>query len=120
MQHKQYGHPGKIFNIKLIVYSTSEIECYNVIYENKEILTSMQMTKINSTMVLHGTEISVETMEIVLSFNISNKSIRLEYTVTLCNGYGNISFVVELKSVPVDIGKLHVLHLKKLVIQYFI
>ncbi|VDI74102.1 Hypothetical predicted protein [Mytilus galloprovincialis] len=88
--------------MKLIVYSTTEIECYNVKSENKEVAAYMQMTPINSTMVFHDTEISVETMEIVLSFNIYNKSSRQDYTVTLCNGYSNSSFVVYITTVPVD------------------
>lgn len=101
IEHKQYGQIGKIFNMKFIVYSTSEIECYNIKSENKEIRVSSEMTHVNSSMVFHGTELSVETTEVVLSFNISNKSSRQDYTVTLCNGYGNSSFVVDLKSVQV-------------------
>lgn len=106
IEHKQYGKQGKIFNMKLIVYSTSEIECYNVKSENKEITTSMRMTPINSTMVFHGTEVSVETIEIVLSFNTSIKRSRQNYTVTLCNGYSNSSFVIYITSVPVDLGNI--------------
>ncbi|OPL33602.1 hypothetical protein AM593_10643, partial [Mytilus galloprovincialis] len=102
IEHKHYGHPGKLYNLTFIVYSTSEIESYHVKSENKEIAASMQMIPINSTMVFHGTEISVETREIVLSFNTSIKSSRQDYTVTLCNGYGNSSFVVYITSVPVD------------------
>ncbi|VDI31350.1 Hypothetical predicted protein [Mytilus galloprovincialis] len=102
IEHKQYGKQGKIFNMKLIVYSTSEIECYNVRSENREITTSMRMTPINSTMVFHGTEVSVETIEIVLSFNTSIKRRRQNYKVTLCNGYSNSSFVIYITSVPVD------------------
>ncbi|XP_052080099.1 titin-like isoform X2 [Mytilus californianus] len=101
IEHKQYGQIGKIFNMKFIVYSTSEIEWFNIKSENKEIRVSSEMTHVNSSMVFHGTELSVETIEVVLSFNISNKSSRQDYTVTLCNGYGNSSFVVELKSVQV-------------------
>lgn len=110
IEQKPYGHPGKLYNLSFIVYSTSEIECYNVKSENKEIAASMQTTSINSTMVFHGTEISKKTIKIVLSFNISNKCRRQGYTVALCNGYSNSSFVVYITSVPVDIGKLHVLH----------
>ncbi|CAC5377810.1 HMCN [Mytilus coruscus] len=105
IEHKQYGQIGKIFNMKFIVYSTSEIECYNIKSENKEIRVSSEMTHVNSSMVFHGTELSVETIEVVLSFNISNKSSRQDYTVTLCNGYGNSSFVVDLKSVQVYVGR---------------
>ncbi|CAG2244047.1 unnamed protein product [Mytilus edulis] len=86
--------------------NTTEIESYNVKSENKEVAASIQMTPINSTMVFHGTEITVETIEIVLRFNISNKSSRQDYTVTLCNGYSNNSFVLYITSVPVDEGKL--------------
>ncbi|XP_071148727.1 uncharacterized protein [Mytilus edulis] len=102
-ERKQYGQPGKILNMTFIVYSTTEIESYHVKSENKEIAASMQMTPINSTMVFHRTEISVETREIVLSLNTSIKSSRQEYTVTLCNGYGNSSFVVYITYVQFDL-----------------
>ncbi|XP_076088386.1 uncharacterized protein LOC143058811 [Mytilus galloprovincialis] len=103
IEHEQYSQPGKTFILKFIVYSTSEIESNNVKSGNKDITASIQITHINSTMVFHGTEISVETMEIVLSFNISDKSNRQDYTVTLCNGYSNSSFVVNITSGPIDI-----------------
>ncbi|XP_063412005.1 uncharacterized protein LOC134694856 [Mytilus trossulus] len=103
IEHKPYGHPGKLYNLTFIVYSTSEIESYNVKSENKEIAASMQTTPINSTMVFHGTEITVKTLKIVLSFNISNKCRRQDYTVTLCNGYTNSSFVEYITPVPGDI-----------------
>lgn len=106
IEDKQYGHRGKLYNLTFSVYSTIEIESYNVKSENKEVAASIRMTPINSTMVFHGTEITVETIEIVLRFNISNKSSRQDYTVTLCNGYSNNSFVLYITSVPVDEGKL--------------
>ncbi|CAC5376377.1 unnamed protein product [Mytilus coruscus] len=104
IEYKQYVHPGKIFNLAFVVYTKSEIEWYDVKSENKDIPASMQMTRVNSTTIFHGTVISVEAVEVVLSFNISNRSNCRMYTVTLCNGYGNSSFVIELKSVKV--GKL--------------
>ncbi|VDI68381.1 sialic acid binding Ig-like lectin 8 [Mytilus galloprovincialis] len=103
IEHEQYSQPGKTFSLKFIVYSTSEIESNNVKSGNKDITASIQITYINSTMVFHGTEISVETMEIVLSFNIPDKSSRQDYTVTLCNGYSNSSFVVNITSSTIDI-----------------
>lgn len=106
MEHKKYGQPGKIFNLKFTVYNTSEITSYHIRNENSEIAASIQMTPINSSMVFNGTEIYVKTMEIVLSFNISYRSSRHDYTVTLCNGYINSSFVVYITSVSVDESKL--------------
>ncbi|XP_052081083.1 uncharacterized protein LOC127719086 [Mytilus californianus] len=99
IEYDQYGNLGRIFNLKFFVYSKSEIEWYNIKSENKETAASIQMIHVNNTMI---TEITIEAIEIVLSFNISQNSSSHMYTVTLCNGYGNYSFEVEIKSVPVE------------------
>lgn len=58
------------------------------------------MTSLNSTLIFHGTEVTVEAIYVVLSFNISHSSNSHIYTVALCNGYGNNSLIIELKPLP--------------------
>lgn len=101
IENKQYGHPGKIFNLAFVVYTKSEIEHYTVKRENnQDVPASIQMTSLNSTLIFHGTEVTVETIYVVLSFNISHSSNSHIYTVALCNGYGNNSLIIELKPLP--------------------
>lgn len=95
----QYDQPGKIFNLEFIVYTKSQIKSYDINSANNDIPASMLMTSVNKTMNFHGTLIYVEAIEVVLSFKTSTVSNCHNYTVTLGNGYGNNSFVVELKSV---------------------
>lgn len=95
----QYDQPGKIFNLEFIVYTKSQIKSYDINSANNDIPASMLMTSINKTMNFHGTLIYVEAIKVVLSFKTATVSNCHNYTVTLGNGYGNNSFVVELKSV---------------------
>lgn len=105
IENKQYGHPGKMFNLAFVVYTKSEIDCYTVKRENNhDVTASMQITSLNTTLIFHGTEISVEAIEVVLSFKLSGHDNSNMYSVTLCNGHGNNSVLVEIK--PVKVGKI--------------
>ncbi|XP_071148411.1 uncharacterized protein [Mytilus edulis] len=57
----------------------------------------MEKTSVNGTTIFHGTEITVESIQVVLSFKISNNNKSQIYTVTICNGFGNNSFEVEIE-----------------------
>ncbi|XP_063411946.1 uncharacterized protein LOC134694812 [Mytilus trossulus] len=102
IENKQYCGIGKIFNMQFIVYTKSEIEWCNVQSENKDIAASMEKTSVNGTTIFYGTEITVEATQVVLSFEISNNYNSQIYTVTLCNGYGNSSFEVEIEPVTTE------------------
>lgn len=99
IENRQYGDIGNIFNLKFIVYTKSEIEWCNVQSENKDLAASMEKTSVNCTTIFHGTEITVEAIQVVLSFKISNNNNSQIYTVTICNGYGNNKFEVEIELV---------------------
>lgn len=97
IDQKQFVHPGKIFNLVFIVYIKSDIQSYNVNCADKDIQVSMLITSINQTMNFNGTLIYVESIAVVLSFKTTFFNTCHNYTVTLCNGYGNNSYVVETK-----------------------
>lgn len=99
IENKQYGNLGEIFKLKFVLYTKSEIIGYNVKSENQDIATSMEKTSVNDTTIFHGTEITVESIQVVLSFKISNNNKSQIYTVTICNGFGNNSFEVEIELV---------------------
>ncbi|VDI68379.1 Hypothetical predicted protein, partial [Mytilus galloprovincialis] len=105
IEKKQYGDPRKIFSLAFVVYTKSEIEHYTVKPENThDVPATIQMTSLNSTLIFHGTEISVEAIEVVLNFKLLSYDNSHTYSVTLCNGHGNNSFVVEIK--PLEVGEI--------------
>lgn len=115
-KYKQNSQPGQKLYLEFIVYTKSKIKSYNVKSENKEITALMQMTTVNSTMIFHGTEITVEAIDVVLSFNIPNNNNSRIYTATLGNVYGNNSFEVEIELVTTGniVAYIYFLHKQSL------
>ncbi|CAG2242525.1 unnamed protein product [Mytilus edulis] len=107
IENKQYGNLGEIFKLKFVLYTKSEIIWYNVKSENQDIAASMEKTSVNGTIIFHGTKITVESIQVVLSFNISNNNYSQIYTVTLCNGFGNNSFEVGIEIVTIGEKNTH-------------
>ncbi|XP_063411370.1 uncharacterized protein LOC134694293 [Mytilus trossulus] len=101
-EHVQYVNRAKILNLKFSVYSPSDLECFKVDNSKTEIKTSTEMKSVNRTTIFHGVEISVSSIKVVSRFNISDESDQQVYTITLCNAYGNSSFVIELTPIDVD------------------
>lgn len=104
--YAQYVNRAKIINLKLGVYSPTDLECYNVKNKKTKIKTSTKMTSVNKTTIFHGVEISIRSIGVVSTFNISDGSDQQVYTITLCNAYGNSSFNIELKPTGLYEGKI--------------
>lgn len=88
--------------IKVFVYSSSAINCYNittigsVLASSKNIDVKKNIIHIQEN--YYGANVTVNGTEITFILNGLNFHGSRQFNVTVCNSYGHSSFVVELKS----------------------
>ncbi|XP_052080102.1 hemicentin-1-like isoform X2 [Mytilus californianus] len=101
-------------NIKLkvvvVVHNVSSIECSHIEEENSiHLRHDIEMSPKNTTHVFHGTNTTIEGLEIVISLAVLQKRDNKKYKITLCNHHGNSSLIVESKCMNTETERPRVL-----------
>lgn len=95
--NKQYGKEGHPLDVKVKLYSLSNITCHLI--KSKDCLrmtASVNINHVNTSAYFHGKNVKVPGLEVMFRFAKLSKTDFKEYVVTVCNEFGNSSLTLEL------------------------
>ncbi|VDI46054.1 Hypothetical predicted protein [Mytilus galloprovincialis] len=95
--NKQYGIEGHQLDVKVKLYSLSNITCQLIESKGDLRMTpSVQINHVNVSAYFHGKNVKVPGLEVMFRFSELSKTDFKEYVVTVCNEFGNSSLTLEL------------------------
>ncbi|CAC5368471.1 unnamed protein product [Mytilus coruscus] len=96
-KYKQYGNEGHHFEIKVNVFSFSNITCQHISsIRGMRIQLLVMINRVNMWADFNGRNIKVLGWEVVFRFSKLNENDFKEYAISVCNEFGNSSFILEL------------------------
>lgn len=94
----QYGEKGKHMDLKVNVYSISNITCQYISTDHVEnISLDTNVNRITTTDQLHGKPFKIMAWQVVFRFTTLASEQLKKYTVTVCNENGHSKYAISLQ-----------------------